>query len=379
MPLFSTIVDRLRLRVSVRRQTIVGPLLDAYRLRGVVRRIAEPRTARVLGPDAFAPYLRQISILGSEPRSTVDPSFDRIIIPQTSFNALDGRLIGSLIESYVCVYANSAYALFAPCGSAVEASTHVNAVNQRLATFSAHGNVVPVTPTDHSRPILMTTFDRPAALRRSLPQLAALAHHVLVVDDGSAPAQADANAEIARQCGASYLRLPDNRGLAAAINVGIAYLLADERTQWISYFQDDVDVDPRVMERLAPLEHADQRPLITGYDADEHAAEREEDIAGERVKLKRMSSAVHIHAHAKYWERVLPIPTQYLGAPKRRWDPSLEDYWIVKDAPESVWRRGVLIPCVPGLVRTFLWHRADSTWGNPNLPEPSLARRSDAR
>ena len=375
------LVDRLRATFSVRRQTLLGPLVDAYRLRAVVRRITNPRTARVLAPDGFAPYLRELTALSALRQVSVDPGYDHIIIRQDGLGALDRRVIGTLAgPSYVCVYANAAYALFTPRECAGGACADAGALNERLRALLPHSESSRrgLVRRTAGRALLVTTFNRPEALRRSLPQIAALGHDVLVVDDGSGPREAETNRAHAASVDAQYLFLPENRGLAAAINAGMSYLLADSRTRWISYFQDDVDVDPSLMTRLAKVEQAEDRPVLTGYDADEHPAEREDEIAGERVRLKRLSPAVHLHAHVAYWQRVLPIPTQYLGAPKRRWEPSLEDYWIIKDAPDSIWRRGLLIPCLPGLVRTFLWHESDSTWGNPNLAEPPLARRSDA-
>lgn len=380
MPLFSALLDRLRGRFSIRRQTIAGPVLDALRVWSITRRIPA-RHSRVLGPDEFASYLRQLTVWPTSGETSADLRFDRIIIRQTALAALDRRLIDSLVDDYVCIYANAAYALFGPRGSMVEESIHVRAIGERLAALSAARvqHPAPIARHHHDRAALVTTFNRSGALRRSLPQIAALGMPVLVIDDGSTTSQARDNQHVAAACGAQYVRLPENRGLAAALNVGLAYCLADDRTQWISYFQDDVDVDPALMSRLMAVEHAHGRPLLTGYDADEHPTDREDDIGGEHVKLKRLSPAVHLHAHADYWRAVLPIPTQYLGAPKPRWEPSLEDYWIVKDAPQSMARRGLLIPCLPGLVRTFLWHAADSTWSNPNQPDRPLRHDAHVR
>lgn len=81
---------------------------------------------------------------------------------------------------------------------------------------------------------------------------------------------------------------------------------------------------------------------------------------------------VHLHAHQEYWFGVLPIPTAYPGAPPRRWGPPIEDAWIVHGAPASAGQRGLLIPCIPGLVHTFLWHETDSTWGNPASSTPPV-------
>lgn len=232
------------------------------------------------------------------------------------------------------------------------------------------GHVVVAQP---DRAILVTTFNRPAALARSLPQIAALGFPAVVVDDGSSGVAAFDTRRICVDHAVNLIALPANRGLAAALNVGLTYLLADCRIEWISYFQDDVDIDPHVMDRLYLVEDATARPLLTGYDADEHATEGRDEIHGVAVKLKGSSPAVHLHAHTSYWTSVVPIPSEYLGAPKRRWEASLEDYWIVNNAPASVGRRGMHVVCIPNLARTFLWDAADSTWDNPNLPDPPLA------
>ena len=68
----------------------------------------------------------------------------------------------------------------------------------------------------------------------------------------------------------------------------------------------------------------------------------------------------------------MPLPSPYLGAPKPGAGASMEDWWIVNQAPRSAERRGLLVVCIPGLVRTFLWHHDDSTWANPRLPDPPL-------
>jgi glycosyltransferase involved in cell wall biosynthesis len=218
----------------------------------------------------------------------------------------------------------------------------------------------------------MTTFNRPAALARSLPQVANLGYRVIVVDDGSTGAAGRENAAICERYQARRLALPDNRGLAAAMNVGFAYVMADPAVEWISYFQDDVDVTPGVMDDLRAIADRHQRPLVTAYDSHQHPTERQEEVAGRSVKLKRSSPAVHLHGHVDYWKSVMPIPSEYVGAPRRRWEASLEDYWIVNHADAALTKRGLLIASLPDRVRTFLFHAGDSTWDNPNRADPPL-------
>ncbi len=371
-----------RLRAALRplrRTTLIGPLQDAWLVRDILRRLpSAPGHEQILAPDELASYLRQQITLSPDRAYPGPLSVQYVIVRQDQVNTLDPGLLAALRSSYGCVHANRRFALFA-CGavSSPAGASVMARLDGLLGTAKPAAAPRVVVPGARDRAILVTTYNRPAALARSLPQLASLGHAVLVVDDGSADAARETNRAIAAGCGADYLAFPANRGLCASLNAGLAYLMADRAVEWISYFQDDVDVDPGVMAALKTVEHRDERPILTGYDAGEHVAERDTTIGGTRVKLKRSSPAVHLHAHVDYWRGVLPIPTEYLGAPRRRWDASLEDYWIVNHAPGSAEKRGLLVTCVPNLVRTFLWDHADSTWGNPNEPDPPLAKATD--
>lgn len=226
--------------------------------------------------------------------------------------------------------------------------------------------------------IIVTTYNRPQALRRSLPQIARLGAPVLVVDDGSEISHAAEYESLAKEYG-QYLRLPCNRGLAAALNIGLSYWMADKSIDWISYFQDDVDVHPRALEVLTRIGAHSQ--ILTGHDAAAHPVQSETQIGGIPVRRKWSCAGVHLHATADFWRGLMPIPTYALGAPKRidkgngRGMGSNVDWWIVRDAPQSSQHKKMQVLCVPGLVRTFYWKPQDSSWNNflPTGEEPPLA------
>jgi glycosyltransferase involved in cell wall biosynthesis len=211
--------------------------------------------------------------------------------------------------------------------------------------------------------VIVTTFNRPEALQRSLPQIFALGAPILVIDDGSSQKWTE---ELQQSADVSYLYIPKNRGLAAALNIGLSFWLADKSVDWISYFQDDVDVHPDCLKILTRL-HG-RAPLLTGHDAGEHNAISTETIDGIPVKRKLFIRATHMHASVEFWRSVYPIPTFELGAPKHkgtgRGVGSNVDWWIVRDAPQSTKNIGKDILCVSGLVRSFLWKGEDSCWGN---------------
>jgi len=227
---------------------------------------------------------------------------------------------------------------------------------------------------------LVTTYERPAALARSLPQIAALGRPVLVIDDGSDGLAFHENLQIcSRVENVRYVRLPDNRGLAAVLNVGLSYWLADKSIEWISYFQDDVDVHPLIMREIEKAIQTHPANLYTGHDSAYHATAQS--LKG--YKIKRSCAGVHMHGCADFWRSILPIPTYVLGAPKRVQDGvkgigSNVDWWIVRDAPRSIAKRGEMIVCLPNLVRTFSYRSEDSCWGNflPKGEEPPLEQLS---
>lgn len=220
--------------------------------------------------------------------------------------------------------------------------------------------------------VLISTFNRPSALARSLPQIACLGAPILVMDDGSEYNCSLNNQEICIKYGAIYFRMPSNRGLAAAVNVGMSYWLADQRFQWISYFQDDVDVHPKLFTELEKAIVMYRGVLYTGHDSPAHRDVHVQDD----IKIKGSCAGLHMHARRAFWQSILPIPTLALGAPKRlprsnngnngngRGIGSNVDWWIVRDSPNSPARRRERIVCLPHMVRTFLSRPEESCWNN---------------
>jgi glycosyltransferase involved in cell wall biosynthesis len=197
--------------------------------------------------------------------------------------------------------------------------------------------------------IVVTTYNSPENLARSLPQITALGAPVLVVDDGSNPEQALKNQQIAAQYGAQLLRSPTHQRQANALNLGISQWLADPTIAWISAFRDDVNVRTDTLTVLSQIQSL-QYPILTGRDAPEHPTIQTETIADHSVLLKRSSPGIHFHAHRSYWASILPIPTPPLDLPGRGTD---EDWWITAWSPNSIVKKGGSVVCVPGLVSTF--------------------------
>ncbi len=231
---------------------------------------------------------------------------------------------------------------------------------------------------------IITVCGRPEALKRSLPQVLSTEDPVLVVDDSRTDELAEACRQVVLAAGdAFYLRLPRNRGLACALNIGLSYWLADADIKWISYFQEDVDLDPQVHRFLEAAARVGEYSLLTGRDAREHVTAKEFVSRGFRFKMKTATAGTHLFANRDYWLGVSPIPTRQLGAPmplsgKARGLGSNVDWWICERSPKSVGAKGGLVACVPGLVRTFLTKKVDSCWDNEHLAgeDPPLSREA---
>lgn len=155
------------------------------------------------------------------------------------------------------------------------------------------------------------------------------------------------------------------------MNAGIFYWLADPTIQWISTFQDDVDVHPRVMKELARVQHAETFPLLCGRVAPDYLQLDRLLINGVTIQNQWAAPGQHFHGHRHYWETVLPIPTTQTGAPKNGRGSEM-DWWITVMAPGSLGKQGKPIPCLPNRVRSFYHQAEHSTWGSTTTEDPPL-------
>jgi hypothetical protein len=266
------------------------------------------------------------------------------------------------------VYADPGFAVFARAGQSLRPEQEVH-----LAPVLARMRAAAIVPAEGVGAVV-ATHNRAWALGRTLRSLAPAFRHLAVVDDGSRPWQAWRNRRAARAAGAAYIRIPGNPGLANAVNVGVSHWLAHAGIGWISVFNDDVRLAPGAVEALMAVSRAAPYPrdavLFTGYRSPFHRVHGAAVIAGREVLLGRSSSGQHLHAHRDHWQRLLPIPTAYIGAPKTTGGlfpghGSDMDWWIGSWSPESAVKRGGDVVVIPGLVETF--GRGRSTWGAPGV------------
>ncbi len=294
--------------------------------------------------------------------------FEFVVVHKGMVHEVEPPFLLAVMEAFQPVFANPVFVIYARqvlAGVPSVQRGHVQALLDQAEAIATLHHAQQTPPRFAS---VITTYNRPEGLARSLPQILALGAPVVVIDDASCPEHQAENRRIAEEHGAALIALPQNRGLPNAINTGLGYWLADPKVDWISYFQDDVDVHPDLFRVYAEVQDPVERPLLTGRDAAEHRTYGNGAIAGYEVLLKRSMPGVHLHAHRDYWRSVLPIPTPYLGAPKpvgrKHGQGADEDWWITAWAPQSVTKRNLFTICIPGLVRTFDQTGETSTWRN---------------
>jgi hypothetical protein len=234
--------------------------------------------------------------------------------------------------------------------------------------------------------VVVTTKGRPEALTETMRQLVVAAKQVsadvlLVHDEEYSQLECieyQWGSREREEC-VEHLWLPENRGLACALNIGLSYWLADPEVSAIAYFQDDVDVHPLALAALLQVLMRYPECVVTGNDpsharADEGFDEHPLGIPavclhgmGIRAWHKASCRGTMMLATAASWARVMPIRSKGLGLPKRlpgqgeneRGEGSGVDWWIVRDSPQHL-----SVICVPDLVRIRLWEAKDSTWNN---------------
>lgn len=217
--------------------------------------------------------------------------------------------------------------------------------------------------------ILITTYDRPALLRRSLESLFECTQgefQVLVSDDGSpgeetAQVLGDSSDKIAQTLlGRTEAGLVDsfNRLFEASVALG--------PVEFVCYAQDDVTYTPDWLKKCVHVLELFPGELgfVTGFDAPEHTSHGALSQNGVVVVRKLYTRATHLIARREFWESVGPVPRRnpdgsVRGRPDSGRGSNVDWYWM-KHAERSSEKQGKMVGCLRGLVE----HQGEghSTW-----------------
>ena len=338
--------------------------VDAARsLDGLVERgdlILAPVEFLHVFPGSVALHVRR-RMLGATPIS-------HYILHKGMLDRVDPEFVREAMQA-TPVFANAVFVVYSRRGGSLtdDQSEHLAVLN----TYSAQ--IAQTSAPSFATGVVVTTYNRPWALRRTLASLSRQGRPIVVVDDGSPTISRFRNGIMAGAQRAAYMPHPDNLGLAHSLNVGVCHWLAHPEVEWISTFNDDVEVVDGMFDVLENIvrhsPHPPAHSLYTGYADDDHPRSVAEPLAGRAAALARSCPAKHLHAHRSYWQSVLPIPTAYTGAPKPAGGlfpghGSDADWWVGSWAPQSAPKQGGSVVVIPGLVSTFATGASSSTWGN---------------
>jgi len=213
--------------------------------------------------------------------------------------------------------------------------------------------------------ILITTYNRPNYLKKLLHQLLEVNEEILVVNDGSDAKHQTAYSDIKKEFNnCMFIDNPKNMGLPYSLNVGFSYFLANPSVNWVHYIQDDVVLTKGFIEVMNKVSDDNLYPVITAFKGPHKIVKRQQ-INGVEVQLLLSAPAVHLLLHRQYLQDNLPIPTPYLGAPKKdKGKPgqgSDVDWWLLSWSPNSIVKQGKHIICIPNLSSTYALG-VESTW-----------------
>ena len=212
--------------------------------------------------------------------------------------------------------------------------------------------------------ILITTYNRPDYLAQILHQLKDVTEEILVVNDASDKRYQEAYQKLKEKyTHCVFIDNPKNMGLCYSLNNGFSYFLADPSVAWVHYIQDDVNLSDGFIELMAKVAHKEKYPVLTGYKGP-HKVIKKTIINNVEVELLVSSPAVHLLLHKQYLQDNLPIPTPYIGAPKKdKGKPgqgSDEDWWLLSWSPNAIVKKGGYVVYFPNLSSTDTSN--ESTW-----------------
>ncbi|NJO41083.1 MAG: glycosyltransferase [Cyanobacteria bacterium RU_5_0] len=279
--------------------------------------------------------------------------FAFVVIHKGMVAEINYSLVLETIERFHPAFANEVFILYSKTPLSDIAPPHPTDIEALIEQIKRDARYTSRTSIEQPCAAVITTYDRSQYLERSLPQIVKLGVPIVIVDDASSSTHREANQRLAHTCQIPLIYIPASQGLANAINVGVSYWLANPAIDWISYFQDDVEVRPDLLKILARIQHPHDRPLLTGRSAIEHPTLESHEIDSYRVLLKRSTSGEHLHAHRDYWRSVLPIPKLDIASHNGQVSGADADWWITAWSPQSVAKRGGYVVCVPDLVSPF--------------------------
>jgi len=208
---------------------------------------------------------------------------------------------------------------------------------------------------------IVISWNRPEFLRRTLeslfPQIEGIQSQIIVVDNGS---DLDTIEVIEREerIGRSVF-LGSNLGISRALEAA----LPDDVSQEFQHILIS-DADMEYRRPLGPLLQAfNDRPEIGAISlqhSPEHAPVGAMSFNDEQWPLKRIERGCSLLFQTARFQELRPLPVHKM----------LDfDWWVMRDAPQSLQARNQYVAVCPGAAIHLGWRAGDSTWQTQETPE----------
>ncbi|MES2790055.1 MAG: glycosyltransferase [Planctomycetota bacterium] len=208
---------------------------------------------------------------------------------------------------------------------------------------------------------VIISWNRPEFLRRTLEsiflQIRDIDAQVVVVDNGSGPEAREVIERETRIEQRIYLgaNLGINRALEAALPDDLPHefqnvLISDADMEYrrpLSSISRVFDGHPEI--GAVSLQHSPEHPTVG-----------EITFNGEPWPLKRVERGCSLLFRAARFQELRPLPVHKM----------LDfDWWVMRDAPQSLQSRNQFVAVCPGAAIHLGWRAGDSTWQSSEIPE----------
>jgi glycosyltransferase involved in cell wall biosynthesis len=208
---------------------------------------------------------------------------------------------------------------------------------------------------------IVISWGRPHFLERTLEtlsaQLESMPSDLVVVDNGSDKATREV---IRNHCGSANMLLwEENCGINTAVESALTrWLTPEHRSVLVS------DADMEYHEPLSPAIDLLKSRLEIGAVSLQHSPEHpvhDTLVCNDRSwPLKRSERGCSLLLRVEALQRVRPLPIHNLKD---------FDWWVCRDAPQSLQTRNESIAIMVGGARHLGWRRGDSTWQDIEIQE----------
>ncbi len=208
---------------------------------------------------------------------------------------------------------------------------------------------------------LIISWNRPRFLQVTLDSLFDIAvtdsTDVIVVDNGSDAETCRIIEKDSRLAG--FRLLGENLGLNGALE---AVLTDNVLEQYECLLISDADMEYRISAAVALdfLQRHREIGAVSYQHSPEHAVVTEFESNGRHWLTKWSERGCSLFLRVADYRRLRPLPVDNLKD---------FDWWVVRDAPQSLQQRGLPVAVLPGGAIHLGWRAGDSTWQELEIPE----------